>query len=148
MFDADTFLSSTVTEANSTEFIPCPVGEYTAVAGDVKCRQWQSKSDPSKSGLALDILWEIDDANVKEALGRDKVTVKQGLMLDLTESGGLDFGKGRNINLSRLREALGLNKPGEPFAMSMISGHVAKVKVKHSIYNNAPMAEVEAVAKA
>ena len=133
MFSPEQFLDMQVTESNDTKAIPVPVGEYTAVAEEVKCRQWQSKKDPSLSGLTLDIKWSIDDAAVKELLGRDKVTVNQGIMLDLTDAGGLDMGKGRNIGLGRLREALGQNAPGKPWAPGMLVGGVAKVKVSHSI---------------
>lgn len=60
-------------------------------------------------------------------------SVRQTLWLDTTESGGLDFGKGKNVGLGRLREALGQNAPGKPWAPGMLVGGVAKVKVSHSI---------------
>lgn len=147
MFSPEQFLDMQVTESNDTKIIPVPVGEYTAVAEEVKCRQWQSKKDPSMSGLTLDIKWSIDDSAVKELLGRDKVTVNQGIMLDLTDSGGLDMGKGRNVGLGRLREALGLNAPGQPFSFMMVSGRVAKVSVSHRIDGENIYAEVKGVAK-
>lgn len=147
MFSPEQFLDMQVTESNDTKTIPVPVGEYTAVAEEVKCRQWQSKKDPSMAGLALDIKWSIDDSAVKELLGRDKVTVNQGIMLDLTDSGGLDMGKGRNIGLGRLREALGLNAPGQPFSFMMVSGRVAKISVSHRIDGENIYAEVKGVAK-
>lgn len=147
MFNPDQFLDMQVTETNDTKVIPVPVGEYTAVITDVKCRQWQAKDDPSKSGLALDLQWELDDAAVKELLGRDKVTVKQDIMLDITESGGLDMGKGRNVSLGKLREAMGLNVAGQPFAFSMLNGRVAKVVVSHRIDGEQIYAKVKGVAK-
>lgn len=147
MFNPDQFLDMQFTEANSTEAIPVPVGEYTAVIGEVKCRPWQKKDDPSIAGLALDLSWDIDDAAVKELLGRDKVKCKQGVMLDLTESGGLDMGKGKNVGLGRLREACDLNRAGEPFAFSMLVGRIAKVKVEHRVNGDQIFAEVKAVAK-
>ena len=145
-FNPEQFLDQQITDANDTKITPVPVGDYTAIASDVKCRPWTSKTDPSNAGLALDITWEIDDASVKEFLSRDKVTVKQGIMLDVTESGGLDMSKGRNIGLGRLREALGLNVPGQPFSFSMVPGRVAKVKVSHRIAGEDIFAEVKQVA--
>lgn len=147
MFNPDQFLDMQIAEANSTSLTPVPVGEYVAVCTEVKCRQWQKKDDPSVAGLALDLQWELDDANVKALLERDKITVKQGIMLDLTESGGLDMGKGKNVGLGRLREAVGLNTPGQPFSFSMLNGRVAKVSVKHRIDGEQIFAEVKAVAK-
>lgn len=147
MFNPEQFLDQQFTEANDTKLVPVPVGEYTAIAGEVKCRQWQSKADPSKSGLTLDITWEIDDSAVKELLGRDKVTVRQGIMLDLTDSGSMDMGKGRNVGLGRLREALNLNQPGQAFSFSMIPGRLAKVAVTHRIDGENIYAEVKSLAR-
>lgn len=130
MFNPDIFLQSTTSEANDTKKIPCPVGEYVAIAEKVTARPWQSK-DGLQSGLALDIIWAIDDPQAKEVTGRDNVQVKQGIMLDLLENGGLDMGKGKNVGLGRLREACGLNTPGQPFSPMMIQGRAAKVFVTH-----------------
>lgn len=147
MFDPNQFLDLQITEANDTKVIPVPVGEFTAVADKTECRTWQSKKDPSKSGVTLEVTWAIDDQGVKELLGRDQVTVRQGIMLDLTDEGGLDMGKGRNVGLGRLREALGLNVPGQPFAFSMIPGRMAKIKVDHRIDGENVYAEVKGAAK-
>lgn len=146
-FDPNQFLDRQFNEANSTEAVPIPVGEYTAVVSEVKCRPWQKKDDPSVAGLALDILWEIDDQGVKDLLGRTKVMAKQGVMLDMTEGGGLDFGKGKNVGLGRLREATGLNTPGQPFSFTMLTGRPAKVKIEHRVNGEQVFAEVKAVAK-
>ena len=147
MFSPEQFLDMQVTEANDTKIIPVPVGEYLAVVSEVKIRPWQSKADPSKAGVALDLQWELDDAEVKALLGRDKVTVKQGVMLDLTDAGGLDMGKGRNSFLGRLREACSLNTPGQPFSVTMLTGRMAKVKVEHRVDGENLYAEVKGVAK-
>ena len=147
MFNPDQFLDMQIEGQNDTKIIPVPAGEYTAMIEEVKVRQWQAKADPSKSGLTLDVQWSIDDASVKELLGRDKVTVKQGIMLDLTDAGGLDMGKGRNIGLGRLREALDLNQPGRPFSFTMLTGRVARVSVSHRIADDNIFAEVKQVAR-
>ena len=147
MFNPDQFLDMQIEGQNDTKIIPVPAGEYTAMIEEVKVRQWQGKADPSKSGLTLDVQWSIDDASVKELLGRDKVTVKQGIMLDLTDTGGLDMGKGRNIGLGRLREALDLNQPGRPFSFTMLTGRVARVSVSHRIADDNIFAEVKQVAR-
>lgn len=147
MFNPDQFLDMQFEGQNDTKVVPVPAGEYTAMIEEVKVRQWQGKADPSKSGLTLDIQWSIDDPSVKELLGRDKVTVKQGIMLDLTDAGGLDMGKGRNVGLGRLREALDLNQPGRPFSFTMLTGRVARVSVSHRIADDNIFAEVKQVAR-
>lgn len=147
MFDPAQFLEQTYTESNDTKTLPVPAGEYQAVIEKVDIRQWTSKKDPTVSGLALDVQWSIDDAGVRALLGRDKVTVKQGVMLELREDGQLDFGKGKNASLGRLREAVNLNAPGRPFAFSQLNGQFAKVKVEHRIEGDNIYAEVKQVAR-
>lgn len=136
-FDPNEFLNQTVTGALDTSVINPEdnmSGEpYQAHISKVEARTWVSKADPSKSGIALDVIWEIDDESVKTFCNRDKVSVRQGIMLDLTDSGSLDIGKGKNIALGRLREALGLNRPGEPFSFSMLEGQYAGIHIAHRI---------------
>lgn len=151
MFDAQEFMNQTMTDSNSTELIPVPEnmsGEgYVAVVTGVDVRQWVKKTDPSVSGLALDLVWEIQDEEVKKAVSRDKVTVKQGIMLDITETGQIDMAKGKNVNLGRLREALGLNNPGEPFSFMQLEGQIGSIFVKHRIVGDDVFAEVGRVEK-
>jgi hypothetical protein len=146
-FDPAQFVDATCTEANDTKVIPVPVGEYMGICSKVEARTWASKADPTKSGVTLDITWDIEDEGVKSALGRDKITVRQGVMLDVTASGGLDFGKGKNVGLGRVREALSLNTAGQPFAPSMFVGRPAKVSVTHRIDGEDIFAEIKKVAK-
>ena len=150
IFDPDQFANMTVMEANSTVSTPCPAGEYLAIVKEFKARQWKKKDDPSVVGMALDILWSVEDQAVKAELDREEVIIKQGIMLDLTIEGGLDMGKGKNIGLGRLREATSLNTPGQPFAFSMLPGRPAKIVVTHRpdpADTSIVYAEVKAVAK-
>ena len=151
MFDAESFLNSSVDGVNDTVVIPVPVGEYLGSCEKVDIRTWAKKDDPSQGGLALDLVWNLEDEALKASLGRDKITVKQGIMLDLTETGGLDMGKGKNISLGRLREAISLNTPGQPFSFTMIPGRLARLSISHRPDKNDSSivyAEVKAVAKA
>lgn len=145
-FDAQSFLDATVTSASDTKIIPVPVGEYMGIVDKVSPRQWQSK-DGTKSGIALDIIWLVEDAGVKQLLGRETVTCKQGIMLDLTANGGLDLSSGKNVGLGRLREAVGKNDEGQPFAFSMLPGLSAKIAVTHRMSDVDTFAEVKSVAR-
>lgn len=147
MFNPDTFLAQTIDQANDTKVVPCPPGEFTAFIKDFKARPWTSKKDPSMSGVALDVTWTVDSAEVKTLLDRDEVTVKQGIMLDMTEQGSLDMGKGKNVGLGRLREALGLNVPGQAFSFAMLTGQAAKITVTHRVDGEDVYAEVKMVTK-
>lgn len=146
-FDPQAFLDSSITEANDTKTIPVPQGEYLGVIEKVMPRPWQSK-DGTQSGIAIDVLWLIEDQGVKDFLGRDEVKCKQGIMLDMTADGKLDTGKGKNIGLGRLREAVGLNTPGQAFSFQQLPGQMAKVLVKHRLVDDDTFAEVKGVASA
>lgn len=145
-FDPDQFLNAAITGANDTKVIPVPMGEYQGIIEKVLPRQWQSK-DGTQTGIALDIFWLIEDAGVKEFLGRDTVTCKQGIMLDTAAGGGLDMSKGKNIGLGRLREAIGMNDPSVAFSFHSLPGQSAKVSVSHRIVGEDTFAEVKGVAK-
>ena len=146
-FDPATFLDMQTTEPMSTAPVPIAQGEYPAVIEKVDTRAWKAR-DGSSSGIALDIVWNVDDAGVKAALGRDKVTVKQGIMLDLNESGtGMDTGKGKNVSLGRLREALGLDQPGVPFSFRQLIGHAAKISVTQRVDGDQIYNDVKGVVK-
>ena len=146
-FDPAAFLDQSISGTLDTKMQPCPEGEFIAVIDSVNPRPWNSK-DGTKAGVALDVLWAIDDASVKSQLGRDKILVKQGIMLDLDATGQrLDVSKGKNINLGRLREALGMNDASAPFSFNMLPGQAAKVKVTHRIDGEDVYADIKMVTK-
>lgn len=146
-FNPDEFLQTEVTEANATKRIPVPEGDYIGVIKTVTARPWQSKKDPGLSGVSLDVVWAIDDANARAVVGLPEVTSRQGIMLDMTEEGRLDTGNGKNIGLGRLREAVGLNTPGKAFTFLQLQGQVARVRVTHRIDGADIYDEIKSVAK-
>jgi hypothetical protein len=129
-FDADTFLNAAVTGSNSTKVIPCPQGEFFSVIEKIGARQVQSK-DGSETRVVLEVTWLVEDDGAKAATGRDSVSVKQGIFLDLDPNGGIDTAEGKNVGLGRLREALGLNDPSAEFSFNMLPGRAAKIQVTH-----------------
>jgi hypothetical protein len=145
-FDPQTFLNATTTESLDTTVIPCPEGEVLGLAEKIDVKTWAAK-DGSSSGLKLVITWDIQDAAAKEVTGRPTLRVTQDQMLDLTETGELDTSKGKNVGLGRIREALELNVPGEPFNFNMIPGRLALCNVKHRIVGQDIFAEIKSLAK-
>lgn len=146
-FDPQSFLDASISTSLDTKVIPVPVGEYAGVIEKIQPRQWTS-GDGSKSGMALDIFWIVEDEAVKAELGRETVICKQGLMLDTTPQGALDVSKGKNVDLGRLRDALGMNEEGQLFSFNMLPGRAAKINVKHrSAPNGDLFAEVKGVAR-
>jgi hypothetical protein len=146
MFDPKAFLDTPVEGANSTKIEPVPEGTYTALIQDVKAEPWQSK-DGSKSGGKITMQMVIDDAELSKKLDRERISIKYDIMLDLTESGGLDLGKGKNVRLGRLREAVGLNVPGKPFAFQMLEGQLVKAMVSQRIDGDDIYNDIKTVTK-
>ncbi len=128
-FDAKNLLEVAFTQSNDTKLIPTPEGEYMAVieAIDIKSGVSQKNNEP---WARLDCSVAIDDPQVESQIGR-KPKIRAGVMLDILESGGLDLGKGRNVQLGRLREATGKNQEGVPFRFQDLIGQIVKVKVSH-----------------
>lgn len=128
-FDPKSFLNVTFNESNSTVRIPVPAREHLSVITGVDIR---SGNKDGKDWSFLDVTYQLDDPAVKAELGRDKVQLTQGISLDFTPDHGLDFSKGRNVNLGRLRDAVGLNVPGQPFSFGMLVGKPVKIVVGHT----------------
>lgn len=146
MFDPQALLDQQTTEANSTRMEPCPIGEWPASISDVEIKSGvsQKTGDP---WTRLNVKWEIQGTQANVQLDRDLIRVTQGIMLDLTGAGGLDAGRGKNVQLGRLREAVGLNAPGAPFSFSMLVGHSAKIAVAHREYEGEIYDDVKGVVR-
>lgn len=140
-FDSDAFLSQQTTEAGSTDYTPLPDRDWPAQIAKVQYRE-------AKDSHVLDIFWEVATPEVKEITGREKVSIKQGVFLDLTPNGGLDMGKGMNVQLNRVRDVLGQNQAGQTWAPRNLVGGTAKITTSSRtgdggrVYN-----DVKAVAK-
>jgi hypothetical protein len=138
VFNPDTFMNTSTTDALSTTYTPVPEGEWTAVIKEIKPRV-------AKEAIILDILWAVDEPEVIQATGMKVPIVRQSIFLDMTESGGLDIGKGKNIGLGKLREALGQNQKGQAWAPGNMLGGVAKIRVAHRMYEDTVQADVKGV---
>lgn len=140
VFNPDTFLNTTTTDANETSYTPIPEGEWKAQIKKIEPRG-------AKEAALLDVFWGVDEPEVVEQTGMASPIVRQSVFLDITETGGLDKGKGKNVQLGKLREAVGQNQNGKPWQPGMLIGQVAKIKVVHRMYLDAPQAEVRGVTK-
>ena len=141
-FDESAFMQNETTEQGSTQATPVPENDYVAVVKDIKPR-------PVKDDrMILDVLWSIDDPEATKATGMPFPTVRQSIWLDITESGGLDMSKGKNIGLNRLRDAVGQNVAGKVWKPTDLIGQAARVTVKHRMVEEIVYADVKATAKA
>lgn len=139
-FDPEIFLATTTEESLSTQYVPVPEGEFQAVITKIDARN-------PKGNAILDVTWEIDDEGVRAETGMDHPTCRQSVFLDMNDNGSLATGKGKNVQLGRLREALGQNNPNQPWAPSMLEGNVARVTVSHRMYEGNIFADVKGVTK-
>src|SRR5687768_8163557 len=124
VFNPDTFMNTSTTDAMETSYTPVPEGEWTGVIKEIKPRQ-------AKDAAMLDVVWGVDDEQVIASTGMKSPIVRQTVFLDITESGGLDKGKGKNVQLGKLRDAVNQNQNGKPWQPGMLIGQVAKIKVVH-----------------
>jgi len=115
-FDPDVFLSTEVEGELSTTYLPVPEGEYVASIDDIKIKS-------PKGSVILEVLWDLQDNEVKEIMSMDKVVVRQSIFLDVEEeTGALSLGENKNVRLGRLRENLGQNTPGQPWSFLSLKG--------------------------
>lgn len=133
-FDASSFLETVFTEPSSTEFLNCPVGEYGAAVSKIEAREWTGKQDSSKSGVAVDVTWDIESDEARAACKRDTVTVRQSFMFSKAENGmGIDMEKAKaDVSFGKFRDALDLNN--EKFSFSQANGRRAKLRITHSTF--------------
>lgn len=127
MFDPESFLHTTTTDATSTEYVLIPPDVYTAAVTKVDVAQFDS------GATALNVSWKIDSEN-EDADGR---TVRHTVWLDMLGD-ALDSRKGKNRQLGLLREAVHQNTPGVSWSPNMLVGAVALITVGHRPDKNDP----------
>jgi hypothetical protein len=146
MIDVKQFLNTQFKgAASATTRRPVPIGEYKAVIDDVELEAFPGKKDPTKTYLRCTLKYSILDEAVKKQLEREKVVAVDGFLVDLTDSGDIDFGQDRNIKLGRVREATGCNKPGDEWSFPGFKGKIVKVKIGHEMYEGEPQTRVQNV---
>lgn len=134
IFDPSQFLDSTTTEAGEKRDNLPTDRPYNAELGEVSAKSVQGKKDATQTYLffeypvVIDLKGEYPDIAAK--IGVDKVTMKYGCSVDLTESGAMDWSKGRNTGLRILREATGTNVAGQPWSARMLTGRRVQVLLK------------------
>jgi hypothetical protein len=113
VFNPDDF-ASMAADVNDTEYPVGPAGDYMAIIDSWKVSKRQNQEGDDL--YPLDILWDIQSDSFRSALGRDKAIVVQTIFLDMVLGPNgkmiIDSSKGKNVQLGKLREALGQNVPG------------------------------------
>ena len=136
IFDPEAFLNTDIEGSCATSFSPIPDHEALLVV---------KKVEPKASGdyAILDVTFLVDSDEAREETGQDEPTVRVGIFLDIDDNGMLDLGKGKNVQLGRLRAALGQNDGGAWSPAGMVGetclGHVTQRPDKNDsekIYND------------
>ena len=149
IFDPNALLDATLDQPTEKR-PPLPVGDYTAIVGEVTAAQWQSAAKGT-SGVKWNVPLTVQiPADVKESLGLsvDTITLTDSIMLDLTPQGALDNSVGKNSRLRMYREALDMNKPGDTFSARKMQGQVILIRIEHREYQGQLMENVGKVARA
>lgn len=122
-FDPDLFLSQEVKGENATSYTPIPEMESALlVCKEVKVRVIKGGS------IVMDVHWIVDEQEARDATGQDEPIIRQGVFLDIDSHGALEMGEGKNVNLGRVRAAIGQNDK-KAWAPSMIIGAVCRGQI-------------------
>lgn len=134
IFDPQQFFDSTTTEAAEKRDNLPTTREYIATIDDISGRSVQGKKDPNQTYLFFDYPMTInlkdEYPEIARQVGIDKLTLRYGCGVDLTEGGAIDWSKGRNNGLRMLREATGTNVAGEAWSPRTLVGRRIRVTLK------------------
>lgn len=130
-FDADSFLNSSVEGALDTKYPVVPADKYPAQIDKVATGNGiiRNGDNAGKPWVSLNVHWSIMDEALKQEMDRDKVVVVQRIFLDLDDQGNIAVGKGKNVKLGQLREAVGQNDPSQPWSPNFLVGQMAEIDV-------------------
>lgn len=130
-FNPDIFLQTNYDAPTSTVTALLPKDDYVGIIKELVPRQVQGTKDPSKWYLFLDFQVEIGTPPaIREELGRDVSRIRHSVSVELVEgSNAIDMGKGKNVQLGRIRDAAGQNEPGKPWNPAMLNNAMVKVSV-------------------
>jgi hypothetical protein len=145
-FDPESFLDGAIDEPVADRFENPDEGTYQAQIDSKEVTNVTMKD--GREQPIFRVMWDLLDDRVRETLGREKVTVRQDIWLDVDPAtGALAKGPNKNVSLGKLLTALDLNQPG--VRLSQIEG-TAMVHVRHRSDKNNPeikYAEVDRVTK-
>ena len=117
-FDPETFLTTEIVGEMETRYTPIPDGEYSSTIDEIAIRVIDNDSGRS---ILLDVTHLIHDEELAENMGMERLTVRQGIWLDVSDNGAVELGPNKNVKLARLREAVGQNSGG-PWNFNMLKG--------------------------
>jgi hypothetical protein len=142
-FDAQNFLETNLNAPLDTQRPQLPSGVYEAQIVKVN----PPEKINTKKGEAVVFKVGIQVTNPPQD-GNDYGPLDYMIFLDINESGGLDTGKGKNVGLGRLRNAVGQNT-AKGWNPNDLLGQELNIKVDQRQDNNDPdvyYAQIKSVA--
>jgi hypothetical protein len=139
-FDANAFMQQHVDGPLATEFTLVPPGEYLASIDDfepdaVEQIDFEYKRGPRAGQpgtmTKLTLPFVINDEKLKAEMERDKVVITKQMILDIEDNGSLAKGKNKNVDLGRIRDALGQNEDDTWSILKLRGAGPVMVRVVH-----------------
>lgn len=132
-FNADILLNTAVEGANATKIPNLPEGsDYIGQVVDIAIKNGADKDGKAYTRLELQVEVTADQEPRVALMELDKKRVRVDALLDINEQGTLDMSASKNVNLGRLREAMGLNDPSRKFSIGMFRGQMIKFDIAHN----------------
>lgn len=150
----DEFIDQTYNfgEAFPTRIELVPDGEYKATVSSITYRVFPSNREEGEFAAVVNMMFSINDPEVREATGLDDPKAQLRVNLD-TKKGWdgngnppLEFGKNKNIYVGRLLEAFGMND-SRPWKWSMFEHEDCYVRVGKPFNPDSPYSDVKAVGR-
>lgn len=141
-FDPAAFLDMPVSEV-SVKRPPIAAGDYISIIKDVVAEVWSSKdkyddkTGQLKSGIkyTVTLTVEVPEAErTRVGMTQTALELKDSIMLEMNDAGGIDTAPGKNGALRRYRDATDLNKAGDVFQARKMIGKMILVKIAHREY--------------
>lgn len=157
-FDPAAFLDMPV-DAPLVKRPPVAAGDYVATIKDIVPEAWQSKdkyderTGQLKSGIKYNVTLTVDVPEAERTrvgLTNPSIELRDSIMLELNDQGGIDTAAGKNGALRRYRDATGTNVPGQSFSARQMIGKLVMVRVAHREWPQGSgdlLEEVKGVAK-
>lgn len=140
LFDPSVMLNVDVDAAMDTKVALAPEGRYKWQITNVELKKFEAKEPGKKDSFRLELTCEADanqlaptGEKVADLIGRDKFIARYSGWADLTEDMKWELGTGKNVALGAIREATGLNTPGQPFRLGMLKGQVFSGDLKYRV---------------
>jgi hypothetical protein len=135
-FDPDAFLQQAVDGPLDTEYKLVPVGEYKAMIDDftseaIEVIDFTRQDGTPGSMTKFNCPFVLDAPQVALDLNRQRVVVPKQMILDLDDAGKIATGPNRNIELGRVRKAVG-QETTQGWGLPMLrNAGPCMVKVEH-----------------